>query len=348
MVAGSPPSLFSDLPRTMARIRRLVRDHPTDRELQRLLHTLLTSMSSDKVDEEAIYRVLSEMEVRCANKGAADSGAGATPTRELPSPARLPPPQQHYPEAAAAARSPVGAAPPLPSSRTPAAADRRPHSPAEEACVSVSLSHLTTAARSPSAPPIGGSPTSALDAAVGRRGASRSAAATPAPTPMTPMSDANGVPSPSDALSPYEREGGRLSDGPSRLQEWQSRRVEGDLASERATFDAQIESMRRRHEQSLAAIRQKSYREARQAQAHHDVAMAQLRRQAESQVAAAAEARRVEQQRAEALRAELAEAKHKLSRTEGAATSLSVEDLQVMMTMMMTMMMMIVVVVSGS
>ena len=40
----SPTLLLGDLPKTMARIRRLVREHPHDRELQRLLHHLLTTM----------------------------------------------------------------------------------------------------------------------------------------------------------------------------------------------------------------------------------------------------------------------------------------------------------------
>ena len=37
----SPTLLLGDLPKTMARIRRLVREHPHDRELQRLLHHLV-------------------------------------------------------------------------------------------------------------------------------------------------------------------------------------------------------------------------------------------------------------------------------------------------------------------
>ena len=53
----SPTLLLGDLPKTMARIRRLVREHPHDRELQRLLHHLLTTMSSDRVDEAAVGAV---------------------------------------------------------------------------------------------------------------------------------------------------------------------------------------------------------------------------------------------------------------------------------------------------
>jgi hypothetical protein len=50
-MVGTPLHMDTSLPRTMARIRRLVRENPNDRELQRLLHTLLTSMSSERVDE---------------------------------------------------------------------------------------------------------------------------------------------------------------------------------------------------------------------------------------------------------------------------------------------------------
>jgi len=80
------------------------------------------------------------------------------------------------------------------------------------------------------------------------------------------------------------------------------------LLSERRDFDQQAESMRRQHEQSLTLLRQKAFREARQIEAHHEHAMAQLRRQCEQQLAATAEARRAEQWRADALRTELNEA----------------------------------------
>jgi hypothetical protein len=73
------PSLFTDLPRTLARIRRLVREKPNDRELQRLLHTLLTSMSAEKLDEEAISRVLLQMEQRCPTA----SSPTSRPTRSV-------------------------------------------------------------------------------------------------------------------------------------------------------------------------------------------------------------------------------------------------------------------------
>ena len=73
------PSLFTDLPRTLARIRRLVRENPNDRELQRLLHTLLTSMSAEKLDEEAISRVLLQMEQRCPTA----SSPASRPTRSV-------------------------------------------------------------------------------------------------------------------------------------------------------------------------------------------------------------------------------------------------------------------------
>lgn len=79
--------LLAELPRTMARIRRLVREHPQDRELQRLLHSLLTSMASDSIDEAEVATLLSRMEERCLQpaRSAAEGrlfdgrGMGSTP-----------------------------------------------------------------------------------------------------------------------------------------------------------------------------------------------------------------------------------------------------------------------------
>jgi len=89
----SPTLLLGDLPKTMARIRRLVREHPHDRELQRLLHHLLTTMSSDRVDEAAVGAVLEQMEARCGalppatgNGKARAACAGASPSPPMPSP----------------------------------------------------------------------------------------------------------------------------------------------------------------------------------------------------------------------------------------------------------------------
>ena len=80
------PSLFTDLPRTLARIRRLVRENPNDRELQRLLHTLLTSMSAEKLDEEAISRVLLQMEQRCPTGSSPASRSTRPMSQAAPSP----------------------------------------------------------------------------------------------------------------------------------------------------------------------------------------------------------------------------------------------------------------------
>ena len=52
---------LADVPKTMARIRRLVREHPNDREMQRMLHALLTSISSDGVDEAGVSRILTQV-----------------------------------------------------------------------------------------------------------------------------------------------------------------------------------------------------------------------------------------------------------------------------------------------
>ena len=92
----SPTLLLGDLPKTMARIRRLVREHPHDRELQRLLHHLLTTMSSDRVDEAAVGAVLEQMEARCgALPPATGNGkARATCASSSPSPPKPSPPPQ--------------------------------------------------------------------------------------------------------------------------------------------------------------------------------------------------------------------------------------------------------------
>ena len=84
------PSLFTDLPRTLARIRRLVRENPNDRELQRLLHTLLTSMSAEKLDEEAISRVLLQMEQRCPTGSSPASRSTRPMSQAAPSPMLAP------------------------------------------------------------------------------------------------------------------------------------------------------------------------------------------------------------------------------------------------------------------
>ena len=76
-------AINSDLPRTMARIRRLVRENPNDRELQRLLHTLLTSMSADRIDEAAVRSVLAQMEERSHASKTPLSPAPAVPDRHL-------------------------------------------------------------------------------------------------------------------------------------------------------------------------------------------------------------------------------------------------------------------------
>jgi hypothetical protein len=74
--------------------------------------------------------------------------------------------------------------------------------------------------------------------------------------------------------------------------------------------------MRRRQEQALTALRQKSFRDARQAQAQHEYAIAQLRRQSEEQLGAAAEARRAEAKRADGLAQKLGEVQARLRRLE--------------------------------
>ena len=77
-----------------------------------------------------------------------------------------------------------------------------------------------------------------------------------------------------------------------------------------------LEVMRRRHEQALTALRQKSFRDARQAQAQQEYTIAQLRRQSEEQLGAAAEARRAEAKRADGLAQKLGEVQARLRRLE--------------------------------
>lgn len=110
-----------------------------------------------------------------------------------------------------------------------------------------------------------------------------------------------------------EREGGRAISLP---------------PDERAAFEAQLEAMGRRHEAAIAAVRQKAFREARQVHAHHEIAICQVRREMEEEIAKEVEGRRVEQQRADALRAELAEVKGRLGRLEADVKGTGVEDLR--------------------
>ena len=258
-------SLFSDLPRTMARIRRLVREHPNDRELQRLLHTLLTSMSSDRLNEEAVYAVLSKMEARCAAQS----------------------------EGNCAFSTPVTSAPHMSSPPRSAPASR------------FRSSELPLPARLPS--PAAHSPPPAT-------------ASRPYLSPRdVGLADAFSATGEGD--EEVEEEGPQVRRERDREEE-EGARVGG------ASFETQVEGMRKRHEQALSTLRQKALREARQAQAHHEVGMAQLRRQCEAQLATVAEAHRAEEQRVEALRVELTEANAKLRRMEQPATSLSVEELQ--------------------
>ena len=214
-----------DLPRTMARIRRLVRENPNDRELQRLLHHLLTSLSSDKIDASSVRNVLLQMEERSK---AARALAAASPATV---------PMKSFAYLGSASSTPC-----LTSAPPPA------QTPADDEAPQAAAAALGGDA---DAVPMADAPAAATGS-------------DPLPaTPTVPMASVDGA-------------------------------------------------MRRFEEQALSAIRQRGQREARQAQAEHEYALQQQRRQMEAQLSAADEARRAEQRRAETLALELNQAQTRL------------------------------------
>lgn len=281
MVAATPPGGISpDLPRTMAcacptiptavsfcprgrlslralascrrrRIRRLVRENPNDRELQRLLHTLLTSMSADRIDEAAIRSVLSQMERAHAAK------PGLSPAPALPGTQFIP----HGLRASLA--SPPGALAPPP--HTPPAAPAHdaapPATPPPAWPPATAHAPLPPAASPPAAPAYAGYIADAYAAA---------GAAPPLPAPYGTPPPRAGATLDADAPPPSHPPPSSHGLASLGLASHAPSPSPSHGAASRGEGGAPLEAMRRRHEHALAAMRQKAYRDARQAQAHHE------------------------------------------------------------------------------
>ena len=349
---SSPTMGGSDLPRTMARIRRLVRENPNDRELQRLLHSMLTSMTTDKIDEAEVHGVLTRMEQR------KDRTAGTTPQGGPSSPplamarSHLVSPAPKSPGTAPTWSAALGARGVREQSR-PSASRRAVVAPTVDAPSASGSADVTGAASSPSPSPISRPEVRANSGGIDSVPAhiARAAAALAAADAIgrSPSPERAGASRP-DNRHPAEGRHGADGEAPPPVEPSVGRQPEGHVGSEggsrraerpaggdgRARLDPadgapalqaagangqrarssgapaaaggggapvgaaqQLEAMRVRHEQALATLRQKSFSEARQAQAHHEYAVSQLRRQTEQQLAAAAEAKRAEQRRAE-------------------------------------------------
>ena len=225
--------ISADLPRTMARIRRLVRENPNDRELQRLLHTLLTSMSADRIDEAATRSVLNQMEERAR----AAKGPVATPP-PVPPPAL--PDKQFLPQ-------PV---PPL----SPA-----PPGPPLNQVQATTTSALPTGFEEPAATPLpmpsfaaplSSPPTQAGAYDYGARGG---AMVGTDPSSLSMSYDAylrscsSGCCETSSTTAPHHQQPPPSS-------------------GFAALTGAQLETLKRRHEASLNEMRQKAHRDSRQVQ----------------------------------------------------------------------------------
>ena len=342
----SPTLAVSDsLPRTMARIRRLVRENPNDRELQRLLHTLLTSMSSDRIDEAEVNGVLAQMEQR-KNARSRDSLNPLSPpltlaVAQLVTPAAVadaPPSRSKHaasPERSAALSSRLQT--PASRMRTPAPAGRPSEEPESAGAIARAAHAIAVAERqqkeyaelfgdgsvTPLAHGGGGAsvsssrptrvPFSELAAASNETEAAEEAEAAEeveaalvparAEAPNAARSlphQCNGPPEHGGSISSLAPPGAPLALEPVAAL------AGGYWSHER--HEHHLDAMRRRHEEALSALRQKTFRDARQAQAHHEYALAQVRRQGEEQLGAASDAKRAEARRADGLASKLAEA----------------------------------------
>ena len=395
-MVGTPLHMDTSLPRTMARIRRLVRENPNDRELQRLLHTLLTSMSSERVDEGEVNSVLAQMEQRksrqslepqkspqltgCLNglRALGDSREG----RAVASPLRLVPGQALTPSPGFGTNSAtITPAQPRRANCHPfeedtsgtiaraaaaiATAERQQRAYADEVHTlhgrhgdtSSAFAPLPSLAPAAPAPPAsaGTSPLTTAPLAPSRSQptcaslrrltgtAPTSSACIPTSSACAPISrgsepsvgpsvgSAVGSPESQSVCAHFASGGGDDGDsggggsaelGTAAPEEAASLTLfEPGAALSGGYWSAQrheqsLEVMRRRQEQALTALRQKSFRDARQAQAQHEYAIAQLRRQSEEQLGAAAEARRAEAKRADGLAQKLGEVQARLRRLE--------------------------------
>ena len=345
--SNSPPSLqISDsLPRTMARIRRLVRENPNDRELQRLLHTLLTSMSSDRIDEGEVHKVLQQMEQR---KGAR--------TRDSHDPLSSPPLTLAAAQLAAdggewdvrgsgrrASSSPerAGMTTPVRSSGQSLGgmSDGGPSGAIARAAAAIAIaerqqrayaeqyggggddnSGVSGGACTPGAVPgAASSPTQPTCASFRRLAGAVPLAPWPLDASAAEMAwgapeGAEAVPSPLAAPPPVSAAAGGGVGPPGARLEAATALAGGYWSHER--HERALEAQRRRHEQALSALRETAARDARQAEAHAEFALTQLRRQTDEQLASAAEARRAEASKADALALQLRDAQARLARAE--------------------------------
>ena len=272
-------NLHDGLPRTMARIRRLVRENPSDRELQRLLHTLLTSMSAEKINEDDVHSILAQMEQRTrAMTDKPRHSGGQTP---LSPPfslavAQLTTPAPHHGGGEAPTRPPVlqhlgspvvqtspqrrRASPPSPSAsvyaRSPPPLPKLSGHVEQELANAVEEGRIALAAAAMAA--ADEKDVQLAEGRGSRPGSRRSSSETAASTSgWQAPSDV-----PGDALE--ARPAAEPLGGERGAAQW--------LAPEQ-----RLETMRRRHEQALSELRQKGFRDARQAQAHHEYAISQVR-----------------------------------------------------------------------
>jgi len=416
-MVGTPLHMDTSLPRTMARIRRLVRENPNDRELQRLLHTLLTSMSSERVDEGEVNSVLAQMEQRksrqslepqksppltgCLNglRALGDSREGravASPLRLVPGQALTPSPgfgtnsatitpaqprranchpfeedtsgtiaraaaaiataerqQRAYadevhtlhgrhgdtssafaplPSLAPAAPAPPSSAGASPLTTAPLALTTAPLEPSRSQPTCASLRRLTgTAPTSSACIPTSSACIPTSSACIPTRSACAPTNRVGEPSVGPSVGSSVGSPESQSVRAHFASGGGDDGDsggggsaelGTAAPEEAASLTLfEPGAALSGGYWSAQrheqsLEVMRRRQEQALTALRQKSFRDARQAQAQHEYAIAQLRRQSEEQLGAAAEARRAEAKRADGLAQKLGEVQARLRRLE--------------------------------
>ena len=283
------PSVLAELPRTMARIRRLVRENPNDRELQRLLHSLLTSMSSDKVNEAAIMNALAQMEARLpgilpASGSPATPGVIGTPPRS----GRRPP--RHTP-GASPHEVPIEFSASAGSEDTSAVIDR---AAAYRSALEKELWTPTSAGRS-------AIPTTLHDAmaAVHSSGGERGGR----------------------SVEQLSREHAQLSASISELQT--AHMTERALAGTRRQHELELASLRRRNEAQIAEVRQASLRELRQLENQHEQSLSALKRQYDAQLGQTTEAKREEQRRADGMAAELAELTAKMRAADGDGAKLA-------------------------
>ena len=378
-MVGTPLHMDTSLPRTMARIRRLVRENPNDRELQRLLHTLLTSMSSERVDEGEVNSVLAQMEQRksrqslepqksppltgCLNGlralGDSREGRAASPLRLVPGQALAPSPGfgtnsvtitptqprrancHPFEEDTSGTIARAAAAIATAERQQRAYADEVRSLHGRHGDTSAAFAPLPSLAPAAPAPPAsaGASPLMSAPQEPSRsqptcaslRRLTGTAPTSSACVPTSRVGEPSVGPTVRSVSSPESQsvrehiasgsggDGAELGTAPEEadsLAELAPSTALGGGYWSAQRHEQSLEVMRRRHEQALTALRQKSFRDARQAQAQQEYTIAQLRRQSEEQLGAAAEARRAEAKRADGLAQKLGEVQARLRRLE--------------------------------